>query len=312
MSEFKVITGDGFIWNQSELLVYLSRNQYTDIVLDLNHEGACCTANGLYALVDQYQFKSVTVRTSNLVERHPDYIIQHGHMHWANVTSEPSRRLHHWDQTKIFGAYYGRPLWHRMGIASYLTSKFATVSHVNLRTDYANEDERKLAEVTQLYQYAPEQLADFAALAASLPLMVEDKDGYTPGQATTQEFTEQLASYYLSIFVDIVAETFVLGNSFFPTEKTFRPILLKKPFIVMGAANHLSNLRAAGFKTFGDYWDEGYDAVTPRDRYAKILQLVDFIGRKPVHELAAMYADMQTVLEHNYQLILEKNELNDK
>ena len=312
MSEFKVITGDGFIWNQVELQVYLSRNQHVDIVLDLNHEGACCAANGLYSLVDQYQFKSVTVKTSNLTEHHPIYTIQHGHMHWANVSQKINSQLHHWNQTKIFGAYYGRPLWHRMGIASYLRSKFANVSHINLRADYGNEDERKLAEVTQLYQYAPEQLVDFAALSASLPIMVEDRDGYTPGQATTQGFTEQLASYYTSIFVDVVAETFVLGNSFFPTEKTFRPILLKKPFIVMGAANHLTNLRAAGFKTFRDYWDEGYDAVSPKDRYVKILQLIDFIGSKSVHELAAMYADMHTVLEHNYQLILEKNELNDK
>jgi hypothetical protein len=178
---------------------------------------------------------------------------------------------------------------------------------VNLRGDYNNEDSRKLFEVTELFWRAPEHVKDFATVASQLPLMIENTDGYTPGQQDTTGFTNQLLDFYPDIFVDIVAETFTSGTTFFPTEKTFRPMLLKKPFIIMGSLNHLIYLRQMGFKTFSDFWSEDYDGLSRKARYQKIIEVIDCIANKSVDELYDMYQRMQPILEHNYNLLVSKS-----
>jgi hypothetical protein len=188
-------------------------------------------------------------------------------------------------------------------LASYLKSQYASESLVNLRGDYGDEDSRRLFEVTEFFRWAPEHIKYFAAIADQLPLIVEPVDGYTPGVTDTSGFTQQLQDFYTDIFVDIVSETFTSGDSFYPTEKTFRPMLLKKPFVVMSSANHLIYLRQMGFQTFGDFWSEDYDGLTRRARYQKIIELIDFIANKSKDELYDMYQRMQPILDHNYDLL---------
>jgi hypothetical protein len=108
---------------------------------------------------------------------------------------------------------------------------------------------------------------------------------------------------YKDIFIDIVVESHVLGKTFFPTEKTVRPIWLKKPFIIFGSKDYLDYLHQMGFKTFCNYWSEEYDGYDGRDRYIKISRLIDDLSSKPTNELQDMYRDMKHILDHNYDLI---------
>ena len=62
-----------------------------------------------------------------------------------------------------------------------------------------------------------------------------------------------------------------------------------------------------GFKTFNDFWSEEYDGYEDRDRYVKILELIDTLAKKPIKELQQMYIDMQEIFEHNYNLLLNQN-----
>ena len=83
-------------------------------------------------------------------------------------------------------------------------------------------------------------------------------------------------------------------------------MLLKKPFIVFASQNYLDYLHQMGFKTFCNYWNENYDGFSERDRFIKILKLIDSIVAMPSHELKSMYNDMQSVLDHNYNLLLSQ------
>ena len=78
---------------------------------------------------------------------------------------------------------------------------------------------------------------------------------------------------------------------------------LKKPFLVLGSKDFLCYLRQMGFQTFWDYIDETYDGYEGRDRYIKMLEVIDTLGKKTKDELQQMYKDMQPVLEHNYNLL---------
>jgi len=57
----------------------------------------------------------------------------------------------------------------------------------------------------------------------------------------------------------LVTETVGTGYRLHLTEKTFKPICMKMPFVIAGTQGSLSYLRGYGFRTFHDIWDESYD-----------------------------------------------------
>jgi hypothetical protein len=61
-----------------------------------------------------------------------------------------------------------------------------------------------------------------------------------------------------------------------------------------------------GFRTFADFWDEGYDGYAGKDRYNKILQLMHKLSQMSVSQLESMYWDMQYTLDHNYNLLVSQ------
>jgi hypothetical protein len=86
-----------------------------------------------------------------------------------------------------------------------------------------------------------------------------------------------------------------------------RPMLLKKPMIVMGSRDYLDYLHQMGFRTFNDFWDENYDGFADGNRYQKILELIDQIARYSTQELNNMYYRMQSILDHNYNLLVSQS-----
>lgn len=61
--------------------------------------------------------------------------------------------------------------------------------------------------------------------------------------------------------LSFIAETWVRCKSTFLTEKTFRPLINKHPFIMVGPENILQHLRKLGFITFNSIIDESYDEI---------------------------------------------------
>jgi hypothetical protein len=82
-------------------------------------------------------------------------------------------------------------------------------------------------------------------------------DQYNPDNNTNLD----LVKHYGKFEIEIVAETCCRGNTFFPTEKTIRPISQGKPIMVYGPKSFMARLRKLGFVTWGDIWDESYDEL---------------------------------------------------
>jgi len=311
VNKFKIIPADNFIWNQQALLEFLVANQGKDIVIDTNEEGCCAEKIGLYKFLNLFDFKSVTINTNNILEKHNVYkVTGDKFFKFFNVGIVDYHEYHKWNQKKVFGAFYNRALWHRIGLAGHLLNRHENTSLINFRSNPHNEDARRLFEMQKLFEFDTNSSATFLKLMNKLPIQLELIDGYTVG-ATTKQHTDQLCKFYSNILIDIVAETFVAGNTFFVTEKTVRPILMKKPFIIMGSKNFMIYLRQMGFKTFYEYWDEEYDGFETKDRYLKILTLIDNIASKSIEELFLMYKSMQDILEYNYNLLVTKQFIKD-
>lgn len=312
MKPFYIYISDNIIWNRLELEKFLVDNQQKSICVIV--EGSDCKQCGIYDLLDLFEFESVTVCTNNALEKHNRYkvkLIQQ----WLRYFDSPEdpekyQQYHAWNQHKVFSIFYNRPYWHRIGLAAYMYTHHLDKTLINFRSNPNNIDDRDLYELNSLFVNHPESARLFLNLYTTFPLMLGTVDNYDYISKTVAH-TDQLCEHYPNALIDIVSETFVIGNSFFVTEKTVRPMLLKKPMITMAARDQLMYLRRMGFKTFNDFWDEEYDGYEGTDRYKKILELLDSLAKKSIIELNSMYLDMQHILDHNYKLLIERKFITD-
>jgi hypothetical protein len=106
-----------------------------------------------------------------------------------------------------------------------------------------------------------------------------------------------LLQYYHNFAVEIVCETYTLGNTFFPSEKTIRPLMAAKPIIVYGPRYYLARLREMGFRTYNEIWDESYDLYQGTERWN--------LMRKTMNRLLeCSRADQQIVLTQAYEIAM--------
>lgn len=109
-------------------------------------------------------------------------------------------------------------------------------------------------------------------------------------------------------FCWLVTETLYEGDIYsrcFFTEKTYKPMSIFMPFIMVGQPYSLYNLKKEGYATFSKWWDESYDTELDNiKRMEKIMQNVNAICKLDKYSLINMYKDMREVLEHNYQHLI--------
>jgi hypothetical protein len=304
---FVLLLANGFVWNNNELIQFLIANQDKQILIDTREEGVCLESAGVYQLLENFRFADVVIKTTNPLEQHSKFKIQIVKpQKFFKINNESYQQYHTWNKNKIFGCLYNRPLWHRIGLAAEMQTKHNNISLINFRSDPHDPDQQQLFEIQQLFEQAPQSLEKFCQVRHTWPMQIEATDSYTVGN-TTNAHTDQLAGFYPEFLIDLVAETWTQGRCFFPTEKTVRPMLLKKPMIVMGSRDYLDYLHQMGFKTFNNFWDENYDGFADSNRYIKILELIDQIAKLSVAELDRMYHDMQLILDHNYNLLMNQS-----
>ena len=308
--KFTIFPANDTFWNRDEFIDFLATNQGQPIEIDTSSEGPCLDTIGVYRLLEQFKYTDVVISTWNLLEHHKTFQIKQLHpFYYFKIFGSTYEKYHTWTKSKIFGCFYNRPLWYRIGLAATLQQNYSDDSVINVRCSANDNDNRMLFEVQKLFEMHTDSFVDFANVFKTWPIQLEPVDTY--GFCNTPDHTSQLAEFYNDLLIDIVAETWVTGRTFYPTEKTVRPMLLKKPFIIMGSRNYLDYLHQMGFKTFNDFWDEDYDGYDNQDRYIKILKLIDDLSKKSPAELQQMYQGMQHVLDHNYNLLLNQTYLRD-
>jgi hypothetical protein len=86
-----------------------------------------------------------------------------------------------------------------------------------------------------------------------------------------------LLKFYNQFQIELVAETMCAGITFFPTEKIFRSITGRRPFLLFGSIHFLNNLRGLGFKTYGECWNESYDQYQGIERWNYMKHVIEDI-----------------------------------
>jgi hypothetical protein len=301
MKKFELALENDRWLNTAEFVKFCIKYANSHIVINVINEGHCLSHCGVYEVLDQFNFSSVLIKTANKLESHPRYQIDnHAWNHWLLTTKNFNFNFDYsWNGKNIFGCFYGRPSAPRLGIAWYLAKYYRLQSLIMTKFNFDCEDQRNLVDIARLFTWHPEAVSGLNILAAG---EFGSEHVYHRGQ---YNYNNPLAESYQNIFVDIVAEPVCAGNSFYPTEKIVRSILCRKPFIVMGSKYYMHYLKQLGFKTFDQWWDESYDCFDTNNRYYKILSIIDYLMFKQ-DQIANYYQQMQSVLEHNYNLLVHQ------
>jgi len=165
-----------------------------------------------------------------------------------------------------------------------------------------NQDYRyNLAEAVKSKLISTElmQQAVYNISQTDLPLRIDYKnDTVIPNTSFVLSAVEET----MESFCYLVTETCYWESKHHLTEKIFKPIVSRMPFVLAGPAHNLKYLREYGFKTFSPWIDESYDDIEdPVQRMQAIGNTMSKICSLSASELEDMLVEMTPVLEHNYQ-----------
>lgn len=307
------------IWNKDFVVSELTKqmvNKEDSICITTNNEGPCAESLGLYNLLDtltqkfNYPKQKISITTCNLIEKHSDYVIKivpqikylDSAVKHRNIVKDPEKIFD--KDFKIFGNFIGHGNLPRLKLASYLYSireQCLQTYHTTVTAEYhkpflAIEEMMFTGESWKNIQRAIE-------LIKNSPIILDEIQTYPILNPATFNIT----NVYPNFFVEIVNMTYFTGNTFYVDEKIWRPILMKTPFIVQGPHWFIQNLKMLGFKTFDNFWDEGYSEDPANIQADAIIKNIDLLKAKSNKELQQMYNDMLPILEHNYQVMINLN-----
>ena len=94
----------------------------------------------------------------------------------------------------------------------------------------------------------------------------------------------------------------LVGNSMFFSEKVFKPILMKHPFVLAGRPGSLQALKDQGFKTFHPFIDETYDTVQDDvERMEAIVNEIKRLCSLSAEEWISIQQSVKDILDYNFE-----------
>lgn len=236
---------------------------------------------------------------------------------WLKHLIDNSSKYNYIQETKKMTMFVGRPtLLRNLIVQWYINSIANTTFEQDIVSSFFYED----LEIAKDWNLNRDQQIAFN----NLPGKVENNNkSVTYPAIYTDQFTNSFMSGLFNFNIDYHEnERFQDYNIYLNfkkqhnwwkedmlSEKLFRSIIYKKPFIRLGMPHSLKRLREWGFKTFdGVLFDESYDDIEDCDeRTNNILSQVNKKLTMPFDKLKEqIYSkQVQDILEYNYNLAYE-------
>lgn len=277
----------GTVWNNpTEVKECLEKtNILESIELDFKFEGPSLQEFGIVKMLDEHCQRTgrnkntiAVVRNSNQQELTGYYNTGIGISHFFKMSqkywSDPKILS---DNPKTFGYFIGRKTRSRTAMMFDIWKKY---QNNFLLSALKSEPWLPLGEDVVCLEriddwVAIDCLEDFSNWYNNLPIPSLDNHSVRDQYDGINNTNKSILNYYDCFQIELVAETYTVGNTFFPTEKTVRPITAAKPILVYGPKNFLGNLRVLGFKTYQTCWDESYDLLEGPARWVAMQQVID-------------------------------------
>jgi hypothetical protein len=125
--------------------------------------------------------------------------------------------------------------------------------------------------------------------------------------------------YFRNSYLSVVTETFFFKfhlnykgkyiddqNSIFFSEKIFKPILMKHPFVLVSRPNSLKKLRELGYKTFSPMIDETYDSIeNDVDRMSAIVKEMNRLALQTTAEWISWQECVSDIVNYNHKIFFK-------
>jgi len=307
MNKISIETIDGKIWQPDRVIVDLIKaSQKGSVEIDLRYEGPCAKSCGLEQLLDTLVEKFAfdpncyTILTSNQ-KSSTHYRETKTSFEELDFVKNKAKQITQFASSldKRFGFFIGRSNWIRLGIGSYLHSKYKTDTLMTFHFDSKSDYHLANFGLEEFFGRYPNDNHVFDFIKC---LPIKNNEYSYPIKYNSTALDMQ--NYYSQIFCDVVCETNFSGNTFCMTEKILRPIMFKRPFLIQGSVDFLKNIKRLGFKTFNQWWDEGYDEDPADFKYEALKYNIDYIGQQSVETIKQWNDQMHDICEHNYQCLL--------
>lgn len=115
---------------------------------------------------------------------------------------------------------------------------------------------------------------------------------------------------YLDSYIHITSETNFFEIGGYLSEKTWKPFGHLQPFIFLGPAFALRELKNLGFKTFSPFIDESYDnELDPELRFKMVIKEIERISQIDIMEIHNWYNSIYNdILVHNQKILFENSD----
>jgi hypothetical protein len=168
------------------------------------------------------------------------------------------------------------------------------------------------------YGFSLQETIDIDALKANIPDSLSyqrrDIENWIEGipYRTDNELMEpnpnQINDLVENSKISIVYETNPMIGPSMISEKTYKAMFFKKPFIVICQKYTLKLLKECGYKTFSPYIDESYDNIEDyQERKLAILNEIERLNNLSDDELDTLISHLNDVTEHNYNWMLNQH-----
>ena len=102
-------------------------------------------------------------------------------------------------------------------------------------------------------------------------------------------------------FWHVVTETVFYYDKLHLTEKIFKPIVSKQPFMLLAAPGNLAYLKSYGFKTFDSVIDESYDSIQDYDlRTEAVVDQLHWYCNLTPGEKTDIIQQLESIIQHNF------------
>jgi hypothetical protein len=143
------------------------------------------------------------------------------------------------------------------------------------------------------------------SFASRLPLVIDNE---TNINQMCEDRGNVSRPYYQDSLVSLITETNFDVDEVTLTEKSYKPIKEKHPFIIVGVNGALKGLQNAGFKTFGEFWNEEYDDITEAGhRMRAIRNVIEDIATWDNNKILDFKRRVKPILEHNFNVLKESS-----
>jgi hypothetical protein len=128
----------------------------------------------------------------------------------------------------------------------------------------------------------------------STPLIIDNE--HVPGSASAD-----IPRCINESLWHIVTETVFYYDKLHLTEKIFKPIVMKQPFMLLGAVGNLAYLKSYGFKTFDGIIDESYDTIQDNDlRTEAVVAQIAWYCALSSEEKQSVIEAIAPIVEYNF------------